>query len=198
MGDDPFLALAVELSRMLAPAHAPRPAALAKAIANAPESLTEHAATLLAGLPTGTALVLFVDQLEELFTAVAERHRGTFASLLAQAAADARLRVLVTLRADFLLQSMSLLPEGMDKPVFAPLLQAGNHLMSPPGPAALVDMIRGPADRAGLELQDGVADEILRDAGGDPGEALPLVAFCLEELYRRTAPDHRLHTGRVL
>jgi hypothetical protein len=192
-GDDPFLALAVELSRALAPAHAQKPAALAKALAEAPQSLTEHATTLLAGLPTGSALVLFVDQLEELFTTVAERHQGAFASLLVQAAEDARLRVLVTLRADFLPQSMSFLPEGMDKPVFAPLLQAGIYLMSAPGPAALVDIIRRPADRAGLELQDGVADEILRNVGGgDPGDALPLVAFCLEELYRRTAPDHRL------
>jgi hypothetical protein len=55
-------------------------------------------------------------------------------------------------------------------------------------------MIRKPAERAGLELQDGLADEILKDAGTDPG-ALPLMAFCLEELYWRTAPDHRLTMG---
>jgi hypothetical protein len=111
-GDNPFLALAVELSRALPPAHAQPPAALAKTLAEAPQSLMEHVAALLAGLPTGTALVLFVDQLEELFTAVAERHQGTFASLLVQAAGEARLRVLVTLRADFLPQIMSLLPKG--------------------------------------------------------------------------------------
>ena len=63
--------------------------------------------------------------------------------------------------------------------------------MTPPGPAALADMIRRPAERAGLDLEDGLADEILKDAGTDPG-ALPLMAFCLEELYLQTAPDHRL------
>ena len=89
-----------------------------------------------------------------------------------------------TLRADFL-------PQCAGLPDLAPLLQAGTFLLAPPGPAALADMIRKPAERAGLELEDGLADEILKDAGTDPG-ALPLMAFCLEELYRQTAPDHRL------
>jgi len=71
-------------------------------------------------------------------------------------------------------------------------LQAGTFVLGSPGPAALADMIRKHAERPGLALEDGLADEILRDAGGDPGQALPLVAFCLEELYRRTAPEHRL------
>jgi HEAT repeats len=35
-----------------------------------------------------------------------------------------------------------------------------------------------------------LADEIVKDAGADP--PLPLMAFCLEELYRQTAPHHRL------
>src|SRR3712207_5532299 len=52
-------------------------------------------------------------------------------------------------------------------------------------------MIRRPAERTGLALEDGLADEILKDAGTDPG-ALPLMAFCLEELYRQNALGHRL------
>jgi hypothetical protein len=43
-------------------------------------------------------------------------------------------------------------------------------------------MIRKPADRAGLILEDGLADEVVTSVGVDQG-ALPLVAFCLEELY---------------
>jgi hypothetical protein len=154
--------------------------------------LLDYADTLLAERPAGAALVLFVDQLEELFTAAAERHRGAFAGLLALAAGDPRLRVLATLRADFLPQGMAFLPQGAAEPVLAPLLQAGNYLLGPPGPIALLEMIRRPAERAGLTLEEGFADAILQDAGGEPGEALPLVAFCLEELYRRTAPEHRL------
>src|SRR5918995_220961 len=89
-------------------------------------------------------------------------------------------------RADFL-------PQCAVLPDLAQLLQApaALYLLAPPGPAALADMIRKPAERAGLELEDGLADEILKDAGTDPG-TLPLMAFCLEELYRRTTPDHQL------
>ena len=138
--------------------------------------------------PPGAALVLFVDQLEELFTIVAARYRGAFIRLLALAAGDPRLRVLATLRADFL-------PQCAAEPALATLLQGGAFVLGPPGPEALLDMIRRPAERAGLDLEEGLAGVILRDAGGDPGEALPLVAFCLEELYRRTAPEHRLTHG---
>jgi HEAT repeat protein len=132
---------------------------------------------------------LFIDQFEELFALADEGHRRDFIELLARAADDPRLRVLATLRADFL-------PQGMADPVLAPLLQAGTFPLGPPGPAALTDMIRRPAERAGLALHEGLADAILQDAGGDPGEALPLVAFCLEELYRRTASSgQRLTTN---
>jgi hypothetical protein len=41
-----------------------------------------------------------------------------------------------------------------------------------------------------LDLEVGLADEILRDAGGDSG-ALPLVAFCLYELFRQNKDEYR-------
>jgi hypothetical protein len=102
------------------------------------------------------------------------------------AVAQPHVRVVTTLRADFLPQCAAI-------PDLAPLLQApaALYLLTPPGPAALADMIRRPAERAGVALEDGLADEILQDAGTDPG-ALPLIAFCLEELYRQTTPDRRL------
>jgi hypothetical protein len=190
VNNNPFAALAVELGRMLPPGHARKPADIAKALAEAPRRLSDYADPLLAGRPAGAALLLFVDQLEELFALAAQEHRRGFVELLNQATAGPHLRVLVTLRADFL-------PEGMADPVLAPLLQAGTFPLGPPGPAALTDMIRRPAERAGLDIDEGLADEILRAAGGDPGEALPLVAFCLEELHRRTAPEHRLTLERI-
>jgi conflict system STAND superfamily ATPase/HEAT repeat protein len=185
MGDDPFLALASELKGTL-PAHVQKPPIrIAETLAQAPRRLLEHTDVLLAERPPDAALVLFVDQLEELFTIVAARHRGAFIRLLALAAADPRLRVLATLRADFL-------PQCAAEPALAALLQGGTFVLGPPGPEALLDMIRKPVERAGLVLEEGLADAILKDAGGDPGEALPLVAFCLKELHRRTAPEHRL------
>ena len=186
-GGDPFLALASELKGML-PARAQRPQIeIAEALASGRRRFPTYIDTLLADRPAGAALVLFVDQLEELFSPKAEKHRLGFVELLAQAAADPRLRVLATLRADFL-------PQCVAEATLAPLLQAGTFVLAPPGPTALADLIRRPAERAGLVLKEGLVDELLRDAGGEPGEALPLMAFCLEELYRRSVfgPGHLL------
>jgi HEAT repeat protein len=193
-GKDPFLALASSLRGML-PAAKRRPQIeIAKTIAEMPERLTEeYAATLLANQPSDAALVFFVDQLEELFTLVAEDYRHRFVELLGRAATHSRLRVLATLRADFV-------PQAMIDPTLAPLLQMGTILIGVPGPTALADMIRKPAERAGLYLEDGLVDEILKDADPNPGEALPLVAFCLKELHQRTASGQHLtlNTYRAL
>lgn len=181
-GDNPFLALAVELARTLPPSERKPWVQISKAIAEAPQRITAYATML----PVDTVLVLFVDQFEELFTQVAERYRATFIDLLAHAAADQRLRVLATLRTDFQ-------PQVMAEPKLAALFQAsaGSFPLGPPGPIALAEMIQKPAERAGLDLEHGLIDEILRDAGSDPG-ALPLVAFCLEALYRQSPPTQRL------
>ena len=76
------------------------------------------------------------------------------------------MRVLVTLRS-------TLLQQCAREPILAALLQTGTFVLGPPGLAALTDMIRRPAERSGLELEEGLADEILKDAGNDAGEALP-------------------------
>jgi hypothetical protein len=179
-GDNPFLALASELVHLLPAQAQKRPFEIATVLAKEPQRISDYAVA-----PTGGgAVLLFVDQLEELFTLAADQYRSPFVVLLTHVAGHSHMRVVTTLRADFL-------PQAMAEPALAPLLQVGNFLLAPPGPAALTDMIRKPAERAGLELQDGLADEILKDAGTDPG-ALPLMAFCLEELYRQIAPDHRL------
>ena len=51
-----------------------------------------------------------------------------------------------------------------------------------PTTLALIDMIRRPAERAGMPLPDELVDALLADAGGQLG-ALPLVAFALSELW---------------
>ena len=186
-GDNPFLALASELKGMLPAPKQRSPIAIASALSENPQSLSEYVDLILAGRPASAALVLYVDQLEELFTQVSEEHRGAFAELLIQATTNRRLRVLATLRADFLSQSTA--EEGLEA-----LLRVGTFVLGPPGPAALADIVRRPDERAGLSLEDGLADRILIEAGGDPG-ALPLIAFCLEELYYRTAPQQQLTLG---
>jgi hypothetical protein len=181
-GDNPLLSLASELKGML-PASAQRPQIeIATELATEPARLSDYADALLADRQPGDALVLFIDQFEELFTLATDGHRRRFLDFLAWVTSAPRIRVLGTLRADFLSQCAG-------EPILAPLFQTV-FVLGPPGQAALTDMIRMPAERSGLELEPGLADEILRDAGNNPGEALPLVAFCLEELYRRTTPAH--------
>lgn len=184
LGDDPLLALAVAFNDVLPPsARRRRPADLAREIASAPARIQTLAREALAGRPEWAELVFFVDQLEEVFTLVADDYRSKFVELLASIAGDDRLRLVATLRADFFARCI-------EWPALAELLRAGIFALAPPGPAALLDMIRRPAERAGLELEDGLAETILRDAGADPG-ALPLMAFVLAELDRRSGPEER-------
>jgi formylglycine-generating enzyme required for sulfatase activity len=182
--ENPFEMLAVKLSEMLpADMQNQRPSELAARLQSMPEQIGTLAAQVLAGLPEWAELLLFVDQFEELFTpSVKESYRSPFVAMLASAATSECIRVLVTLRADFLIraaESATKLPE---------LLQAGTFPLAPPREAALSEMICRPAQVAGVTLEDGVADKILEDAGNDPG-ALPLVAFCLNELYNKSAPE---------
>jgi hypothetical protein len=136
--------------------------------------------------------VLFVDQLEELFTQVAGNYRQKFVDLLREAARHPRVRILATLRVEYLQQFYPFLHSPA-----SPLRTAiqNPYVLAPPGPAALTDMIRRPAQVAGVTLADRVADKILQDAGNDPG-ALPLVAFCLKELYDKSAPEHLITLGQ--
>jgi len=137
LGNNPFLALAVGLVGML-PAHAQKPPIeIATALEKTPQRISDYAVA-----PTGGAVLLFVDQLEELFTHAAAPYREPFGTLLAYAVAQQHLRVVVTLRADFLPQCAAL-------PDVAPLLQAGTFVLAPPAQAALADMIRRPESAPG-------------------------------------------------
>jgi hypothetical protein len=183
-GDNPLLALASKLEALLPTRGLASPVEIATTLGATPARLSDHVHALLADTPAGTPVLVFIDQFEELFTSAAERHRRGFIELLDHAVADPRVRVLATLRADFL-------PQCAAELGLAALLRTGTFVLGPPGPTALADMIRKPAQQAGLEFEDGLVDAILSDGGGDAG-VLPLVAFCLHDLYRRTAPVHSL------
>ena len=75
-------------------------------------------------------VVVFIDQLEELLTLATQEHRSRFAELLAWLVDDARLRVLVTRRADFLSQCAA-------EPTLAALLELSTFVLGPRGPPRL-------------------------------------------------------------
>jgi len=153
-----------------------------------PGALAELTGLILQGRPAWSELLLFIDQFEELFTVVAEKHRGTFSTLLARGAELPRLRILVTLRADFYHRCLE--HTALEEP-----LRAGSYPLAAPGVGALYEMITRPAARAGLIFEDALPERILDDADGEPG-ALPLMAFALQQLYEeRTAEGELTHAA---
>jgi hypothetical protein len=134
-------------------------------------------------------LVLVVDQLEELFTLerATEENRKIFVAALDALARSGRVWVVATFRSDFFdrLESLTEL---------AALSDGGRYLLAPPTIAELGQIIRRPAQAAGLRFEvdaatgEGLDDVILKAATADPG-ALPLLSFALDQLWRRRDPD---------
>ena len=120
--------------------------------------------------------IVVVDQLEELF------HGGfppdevhAVGGLIAEAAAS---RIVVaTVRSDFL-------DECSAEPSLAPLLSEGVHLVAAMSEEDLRAAIEQPARRAGLRLEAGLPELILRDAAGH-STALPLLSHALVETWLR-------------
>lgn len=134
----------------------------------------------LAGLlpDDGDELFLMIDQFEEIFTLVeSEDDRRHFLSLLMDAlhAPESRLRLIVTLRADF-----------YDRPLlygeFGDLMRRRTEVVLPLSPEELHQAIVQPAERVGLSLEDGLAEEIVLEVSDQPG-ALPLLQYALTELF---------------
>ena len=135
--------------------------------------------------PPRTRLVLIVDQLEELFTSgFSEQLQLKFISALSVLARSGRVFVLATLRNDFYAryQQFNDLVE-LAKP-------AGKYDLRPPTPDEIGNMIRLPAEAAGVRFeQDHVTgqrlDEALRDAAATTPESLPLLEHVLSLLYEK-------------
>lgn len=123
-------------------------------------------------------LLLVLDQFEELFTLSANdadtRH---FISLIVNALSDphARLRVLCTLRADFL-------DRPLQYPELAELMRERTTLIPAMSLDELERAIVGPARRAGLIFEEGLVAAILEEVSDQLG-ALPLLQYALSELF---------------
>jgi WD40 repeat protein/class 3 adenylate cyclase/energy-coupling factor transporter ATP-binding protein EcfA2 len=121
--------------------------------------------------------LVVVDQFEEVFTLCRdEEERISFIDALLDAAEEGR-RVIVALRADFYGHCASY---GR----LAAALEEHQALIGPMTEEELRRAIERPAERAGLVLEPGLAEGILRDVVGEPG-ALPLLSHSLLETWRR-------------
>jgi DNA-binding SARP family transcriptional activator/WD40 repeat protein/class 3 adenylate cyclase len=122
-------------------------------------------------------LLVVVDQLEELFTLCADdEQRARFGANLRELV-DEGAGVVVTLRADQI-------GRMTEVPDVAALLGGNDVLVGPLRERELRDAIVRPAQRAGLELEDGLVEDILEDAHGAPG-VLPLMQTALLETWIR-------------
>ena len=133
-------------------------------------------------------LVLLIDQFEELFAgSVGAAERGAFIDLVAELAGTGRVWIAVTLRADFYARML-------DQPALKKLKELGaTYDLAPPGPVELAEIVRAPAEAAGLVFETDAASgerldaRLLRDA--DRPDMLPLVQLALARLFegRETA-----------
>ena len=127
-------------------------------------------------------LALLIDQLEELFAAsVSQEERTGFINLVAALVGTGRIWVVTTLRADFYARML-------DQPALKKLKELGaTYDLAPPGPVELAEIVRAPAEAAGLVYETDAATgerldaRLLRDA--DRPDMLPLVQLALSRLF---------------
>jgi WD40 repeat protein/serine/threonine protein kinase len=125
-------------------------------------------------------LLLMIDQFEEVFTlAEDDAQREHFLNTLYEAVTDpeSRLRLIVTLRADF-----------YDRPLMFPgisaLMQQRTEVVVPLTASELERAITAPARRVNVFFQPGLASAVVTEVREQPG-VLPMLQYALTELFER-------------
>ena len=126
--------------------------------------------------PTGKPRLLVVDQAEELFSLCPDiEERERFAQLLADHAEAAPL--VLVLRADRM-------GDVSAHPALARLVERGLYVLAAMTADELRTAIEGPARQAGLIIEPGLVDLLVREVENEPG-ALPLLSHALRETWLR-------------
>jgi DNA-binding SARP family transcriptional activator/WD40 repeat protein len=132
----------------------------------------------------GSHLVVVVDQFEEVFTVCTDpavRHGFINALVESPTIPDSAIVVAIVIRADYY-------GACAEHSKLAKLLGERQMLVAAMNDADLRRAVLEPARRAGLTVEDGLADAICEDAAGEPG-ALPLVSTALLETWVRRSHD---------
>ena len=180
--DRPLIRLAAALIPLLEPTlsevdRLPEVNKLARHLGEGGVALREVAARVLAKQPGTDRLLLFVDQWEEVYTLCGDASVcQLFIGQLLDAAASDAVRVVLTIRGDF----MGRVLENRD---LSDRLQGGLVTIGPMTRDELADTIVQPAVKTGLRFDKGLPEMILDDVGDEPG-GLPLLEFLLEGLWR--------------
>jgi WD40 repeat protein len=168
-----------ELAGALLKVAVSQPRNLLKQLQNDERGLLHATQRLLPG-GAETELVLVIDQFEEVFTLVEdEAARAHFLNSLLTAVTDphSRLRVILTLRADF--YDRPLLYTGLSE-----LVRQRTEVVTPLTAEELQHAIVGPAERVGVGMEADLVGAIVADVSEQPG-MLPLLQYALTELFER-------------
>lgn len=163
-------------------------AALAQRLAQDLPSLIEQ---IQLRLPT-IRLLLFIDRFEAVFRLphVSDAERALFISVLDQLARSGSMQLVLGCRNDFY-------PHLASYPALMNLKLSGGHFdLTPPASADIAQIVRHPAQVAQLRYtvddQGEGLDEVLCQAARSGPDSLPLLQYCLQELYRQRTPDGEL------
>ncbi len=184
-------AFVVEMTPGARPVEALAAALLRSAVVPMPElyeQMTGHVEGVSRALrhmfPADAAILIVVDQFEELFTLTTEPdRRERFLDLLTELATDSAVgaRIVATLRADFF--DAPLLHAGMGE-----LLRSGTVPLAAPNADELREMIEAPAAAVGVGYEPGLVDRIVSDVVDEAGR-LPLLGYALRELFERRSGE---------
>ncbi|MFP2925009.1 protein kinase domain-containing protein [Pyxidicoccus sp. 3LG] len=151
-----------------------RPEEVERALRDGPAALRDF---VTAKTPPDCRLLLVIEPMEELFT-LGTAECGLLDALLSTAlsAPDSPLRLLTSLRSDFL--------HGMEQlPSLARQLHAAARFpLLPMEDEALTHVIQGMARHVGLRLSEGLAERMVKDARSEGGR-LPLLGHALRGLW---------------
>ena len=136
------------------------------------------------------SILLFVDQFEELYTLVDDpEERKAYTACLTGAADDASapLRVVVSMRSDFL-------DRAAEDSRFVEELTRGLMFLQPPDKEGLTEAITMPARMAGFSFEDeAMVEDMLNELSATPG-ALPLLQFSASKLWDNRDQKRQLLT----
>jgi len=137
-------------------------------------------------------MLVFIDRFEAVFRLphIGEQERVAFINVLDQLARSGCLLLILGCRNDFY-------PHLTAYPALMSMKLRGGHFdLTPPGSADIAQIIRHPAQVAQLrytvdERGEGL-DELLINAAKSGPDTLPLLQYCLQELYRLRSPAGEL------
>ncbi|MEU4539838.1 hypothetical protein AB0G15_33825 [Streptosporangium sp. NPDC023825] len=166
-----------ELAITLANAQGVAACSVQTALADDPQAVQSMCAQLLAGGAATAHLVIVVDQFEEIFTLCGDRgERDRFVAALLAASAEPRVRLVLSVRADFYAHCAFY-------PALVAALQDNQILVGPMEEDDLRCAVTRPAQQMGLKVQPELVELVVDEARQEPG-ALSLVSHALLETWR--------------